>query len=169
MPNVFSLLRDNRPCRALFTTVWTMISMWTMRNMKLLTRSTTTLSMWMGASSNLTFHVVHDQLLCLADVEGEADVLVPHWQVSDLLPISSPSVIKSTTVVSLANIMMGLESCASTQSRVNREYRRGVSTHPWGTPCWGSAWRVCCCLPSPPGGGLSGSPGCRGRVQSQGP
>ena len=29
---------------------------------------------------------------------------------------------------------MGLESCVATQSWVNRQYRRGLSTHPWGTP-----------------------------------
>ena len=33
------------------------------------------------------FPVVHDQLLCLSDVEGEAVVLAPHCQVSDLLPV----------------------------------------------------------------------------------
>ena len=33
------------------------------------------------------FPVVHDQLLCLAHVEGEVVVLAPHGQVSDLLPI----------------------------------------------------------------------------------
>ena len=33
------------------------------------------------------FPVVHDQLLCLAHVEGEVVVLAPHWQFSDLLPI----------------------------------------------------------------------------------
>ena len=33
------------------------------------------------------FPVVHDQLLCLADSEGEVVVLAPHCQVTDLLPI----------------------------------------------------------------------------------
>ena len=32
------------------------------------------------------FPVVRDQLVCLADIEGEV-VLAPHFQVSDLLPI----------------------------------------------------------------------------------
>ena len=36
-----------------------------------------------------SFPVVHDQLLCLADVEGEVGVLAPYCQVSDLLPIYS--------------------------------------------------------------------------------
>ena len=31
------------------------------------------------------FPVVHDQLLCIADIEGEVVVLAPHWQFSDLL------------------------------------------------------------------------------------
>ena len=30
--------------------------------------------------------------------------------------------------------MMVLESCLAMQSWVNREYRRGLSTHPWGVP-----------------------------------
>ena len=33
------------------------------------------------------FPVVHDQLLCLAHIEGEVVVLAPHCQVSDLLPL----------------------------------------------------------------------------------
>jgi hypothetical protein len=47
-----------------------------------------------------------------------------------------------------------------------REYRRGLSTHPCGfleewlkCKCkWSAKWR-CCFLPSPPGGHSSGSPG----------
>ena len=30
--------------------------------------------------------------------------------------------------------MMVLESCLAMQSWVNRDYRRGLSTHPWGAP-----------------------------------
>jgi hypothetical protein len=30
--------------------------------------------------------------------------------------------------------MMVLELCLAMQSWVNREYRRGLSTHPWGAP-----------------------------------
>jgi hypothetical protein len=33
------------------------------------------------------FHVVCDQLLCLAGDEGEVVVLAPHCQVYDLLPV----------------------------------------------------------------------------------
>ena len=34
------------------------------------------------------FPVVHDQLICLAHIAGEVVVLAPHWQYTDLLPIS---------------------------------------------------------------------------------
>ena len=43
-------------------------------------------------------------------------------------------VIKLTTVVSSANLMIELEACTATQSWVNREYRRGLSMHPCGAP-----------------------------------
>ena len=43
-------------------------------------------------------------------------------------------VIKPTTVVSSANLMIQLEACMAKQSWVNREYRRGLSTHPFGAP-----------------------------------
>ena len=63
--------------------------------------------------------VVHHQLLFLAEVEGEVVALAPHCQVSDLLPIGC------LIVASSANVMMVLESCAVTQTWMNREYRRG--------------------------------------------
>src|SRR4029434_8180982 len=37
-------------------------------------------------------------------------------------------------VVSSANFRMMLELCVATQSCVYREYRRGLSTQPWGAP-----------------------------------
>ena len=40
-----------------------------------------------GGLFGLPFPVVHDQLLCLAHIEGEVVVLAPHCQFSDLLPI----------------------------------------------------------------------------------
>ena len=43
-------------------------------------------------------------------------------------------VIRPSTVLSSANLMMVLESCVAMQSWVNREYRRGLSMHPWGAP-----------------------------------
>jgi hypothetical protein len=65
----------------------------------------------------LCFLLVQDQLLFLADIEGEVVVLAPHWQVSS-------SVIRPTTVVSSENLMMVLESW------VKREYRRGKKQIP---------------------------------------
>ena len=38
--------------------------------------------MWMGNP----LPVIHNQLLCLADIEGEVAVPAPHCQVTDLLP-----------------------------------------------------------------------------------
>jgi hypothetical protein len=35
------------------------------------------------------FPAFHDQLLCLADVEGEIAALAPHCQVSDVIPMGS--------------------------------------------------------------------------------
>ena len=43
-------------------------------------------------------------------------------------------VIRPTTVVSAANLMIKGEVCMATQSWVKREYRRGLSTHPCGEP-----------------------------------
>ena len=55
------------------------------------------------------FPVVHNHLLCLADVEGEVVVLAPHCQVFNLLPIGRLVVgVRPTTVVSLGNLMMVL-------------------------------------------------------------
>ena len=44
------------------------------------------------------FSVVHNQLLCLDHIEGE-DVLVPHGQVSDLLPIGCLILVGDQAVV----------------------------------------------------------------------
>ena len=41
-------------------------------------------------------------------------------------------VIRSTIVVSSANLMMELEPSEAMQSQVYREYRRGLRTHPCG-------------------------------------
>jgi hypothetical protein len=63
------------------------------------------------------FPVVHNHLLCLDHIEGEVIVLAPHGQVSDLLPIDCLIVvIRPTTVVSSANLIMVLESCLAVQS-----------------------------------------------------
>ena len=42
--------------------------------------------------------------------------------------------IKHTTVVSSANLMIELEACMAMQSWVNRAYRRGLIKHPCGAP-----------------------------------
>ena len=68
------------------------------------------------------FPVVHDQLLCLADVEGEVVVLAPHRQVSALLPIGCLIVIASS-----ANLMMVLESCATTMEERGPDWRECFS------------------------------------------
>jgi hypothetical protein len=43
-------------------------------------------------------------------------------------------VIRPTTVVLSANLMMELVSCKALQVWVNREYSRGLRTHPCGAP-----------------------------------
>jgi hypothetical protein len=83
-----------------------------------------------GALFCTNFPVVHDQLFCLAHVEGEVVVLASHCQVSDLLLIGCFYVISEQAVVSSANLRMVLESCLARLSWVNRQYSRGLSTHP---------------------------------------
>jgi hypothetical protein len=86
-------------CRCVWTTLITV--MWTPRNLKLSTRSTTT---WMRACSPL----LHDQLLGLTGVEGEVVVMAPHCQLSDLLPvgglIATSDLIRPTTIMTSANL-----------------------------------------------------------------
>jgi hypothetical protein len=59
MPNLFSFLRGKRHCRVLFTNMLVCVDhvkslvMWTPRNLKLWTHSTTAPTMWMGAYSPL--------------------------------------------------------------------------------------------------------------------
>ena len=92
MPNLFCLLRGNRFCRALFTTVLvcldhvSLLVMWT-RYLKLSTFYTTALSMRMGACSVLLFLQSTIISFVLITFEEEVVVLAPHGQVSDLLPI----------------------------------------------------------------------------------
>jgi hypothetical protein len=104
--------------------------MWTQWILKVSTRSKTALTMWMGTSSGTPFPVVHDQPICLADVEGKVVVLAQHCQVTDLLPIGRLIVVCDKAYLSSANLMMVLEPCAATQLWLNREYRRGLSTDP---------------------------------------
>ncbi|CAB1438860.1 unnamed protein product [Pleuronectes platessa] len=78
-----------------------------------------------GMFYSLSLPVVHDQLLCFADIEMEVVVLTQRCQGSDLLSVG-------LLVVSSANLMMVLELWVARQSCMNREYRRGLSTQPWG-------------------------------------
>jgi hypothetical protein len=61
--------------------------------------------------------VVHDQLLCFVDVEGEVTFLAPLYQGSHLLSAGRLYllVIRPNTVVSSANLIE-LEKCVGTQS-----------------------------------------------------
>ena len=53
---------------------------------------------------------------------------------SSLEDVSSLLVNRPTTVVSSVNLMIELEACVATQSWVNREDRRGLSTNCCGAP-----------------------------------
>ena len=91
MPNLFSLRRGNRFCRALFSTVLvcfhhdSLLVMWTPRNpLNPLHYSPVDVN---GGLFGPPFPVLHDQLICLVHTEGEVVVLAPHCQFSDLIPI----------------------------------------------------------------------------------
>ena len=70
MPNLFSLLRGKRCCRAVLLCLEHehLLVMWTPRNLKLLIRSTTASLMLMQPVCP-PFPVVYDQLLCLAHIQ----------------------------------------------------------------------------------------------------
>ena len=80
-----------------------------------------------GGMLSPPFPVVHDQLLCLADVEGEVVVLAPHCHFSDLLPVGCLIVVDEQAyhrrVVSKLN---GVGVVCVHTVVVNREYRRGL-------------------------------------------
>ena len=89
MPNIFSLLRRSRFCRALFTIVvvcWTMfvgdVEAKELEALNLLHYSSVDEN---GGVLGPTFPVVQNHLLFLDYIEEE--VVAPHGQVSDLLPI----------------------------------------------------------------------------------
>ena len=92
MPNLFSLLRGNRFCHALFTTVFvcldhvSLLVMWTPRNLKLNLLYYSPFDE-NGGVLGAPFPAVHNQLPRLDHIQGEVVVLAPHHQVSDLLPI----------------------------------------------------------------------------------
>ena len=64
-----------------------LLVMWTPRNMKLSTCSNIAPLIVNGGLFGPPFTVDHDQLFCVAHIEGEGVVLAPHCQVSDLLSI----------------------------------------------------------------------------------
>ena len=93
MANLFSQLRGKRLRCALFTTVLVYVDhdrfcddvdTKELEALNLLHYSPIDVN---GAMLGRPFPVVHVQLLCIADVEGDVVVLAPHSQVSDLLPI----------------------------------------------------------------------------------
>ena len=128
MPNIFSLLRGIRCYRALFMTVLVCLDTKELEALNLHHCSPVDEN---GGVLDPPFPVIHNHLLHLDHVEGEVVILAPHCQVSDLLPIGCLILVSDqATAVSLANLMMVLESCLATQSWVNREYRRGLSMHP---------------------------------------
>ena len=84
MQNIFSLLRGKRCCRALFTTVLVCLDHDSLLELDPFCYNPVDVNV--GGFGRL-FPVVHDQFLCLAQVDGEVVVLAPHCQVSDPLPI----------------------------------------------------------------------------------
>jgi hypothetical protein len=58
------------------------------------------------------------------------------WQGPHLLPVGCLVIVvyHAYYCYVVCNLMIELEVCAATQSWVNREYRRGLSTHPCGAP-----------------------------------
>ncbi len=69
-----------------------------------------------GGMSSLSLPVVHNQLLCFADVGMEVVVLATRCQGSDLLSaVSSSPVIRPMVAVSSANLMMVLKLWVATQ------------------------------------------------------
>ena len=93
MPNLFSVLRGNRFCRALFTTVLVYLDHANFVG-DVNTKELEALSLLKcspidenGGMLSPLFPVVLNHLLCLDHVEGEVVVLAPHGQVCDLLPI----------------------------------------------------------------------------------
>ena len=81
MPNLFSLWRGNRFCRALFTTLGD-VDTKELEVLNLLHYSPIDEN---GVVLGPPFPVVHNNILCLDHVDGEVVVLAPHGQVSDLL------------------------------------------------------------------------------------
>jgi hypothetical protein len=123
MPNLFSLLRGKRVCRALFLTL--LVCLDHDRSFDVDAEELEALDQLYfspvdvnGGALGPLFPLVHNHLLCIADIEGEVFGLAPHCQVSDMLLIGSLNIVSDEAyhVVSSANLMMVLESCTATHS-----------------------------------------------------
>ena len=145
MPNLFSLLRGNRFCRDHYMTVMlcldhvSLLVMYTTsptrnlkepRNLKLSTCSTAVPLMRIGAcscspqSSRLSWSR-WGRGCCPGTTRP--GLWPPPYRLSHCCRWSGLPLLS-------AHLMMVLESCLAVQSWVNREYRRVLSTHPWGAP-----------------------------------
>jgi hypothetical protein len=71
-----------------------------------------------GVAAAFTLSVIHNALLGFLCIEDQVVVRAPYSQVLDLLPVAdtSLSLIRHTTVMPSANLMMVLERCTGTQS-----------------------------------------------------
>ena len=104
-----------------------------------------------GAVLRPPLPVVHDQLLCFADLKGEVVVLAPHYQVSDLLPIGcliivsdqayyrcvvgklddGVGVVSGHTVVGNKGVQEGTNYTPLRGSSVEDQHGRCVVTYPY--------------------------------------
>jgi hypothetical protein len=84
IPNLFGILGGKWHCCDFFMTVLVFLDHASLvmdtKELEFSTRSTTTLSV-NGVMFGLPFIVVHDPLLCFAQVEGEVVFLAPHCSV----------------------------------------------------------------------------------------
>ena len=61
-------------------------------------------------------------------------IYLHHFPSIPIIKVAGVESVHVTTVVSSANLMIELEACVATQWWGNREYRRGLRTHPCGAP-----------------------------------
>jgi hypothetical protein len=130
--------------------------------LKLSTFSTVVPSMWIGGCTLCCF--LASTMIC--DVKWE--VVSPH-----LFPVGCLIIVGNQAYYCCViwNLMIELETCLASQSWMNREYRRGLSTHPCGAPVLRIS-EVEVLFPTiPTWGGPSGYPGpsCTGRASDRGP
>ena len=120
MPNLFSLLRGNRLCRALFTTVlvcFDHVSLLDTKELEALNLLHYSPIDENGGVLGPPFPVVHNHLLCLDHIEGNVVVPAPHDQVSDLFSIGCLIIVGDQAYhCCVISLMMVLESCLAVQS-----------------------------------------------------